>query len=110
MGGAFSAYGAGLVFILLCFGAAGGIVAKIKGDTVWVWFLVSFCVPFIGLLTAVLYRVEREELRQRCPGCGRVLKLYDTVCMRCGYELEFPEVALAPEPVARRRPAPPAGA
>jgi hypothetical protein len=101
MGSAFSSYGAGAVVIVLCFGIAGGVVAKIKGDTVWVWFLVSMCVPFIGLLTAVLYRVEGTELRQECPGCGRVIKLYDAVCMRCGQELDFPDVALAPQPVGR---------
>jgi rRNA maturation endonuclease Nob1 len=54
------------------------------------------------LLTAVLYRVEKVELRQQCTGCGRMLKLYDTVCMRCGEELEFPDVAFAAEPAPRR--------
>ena len=96
-----SAGGLGLIFILLCFGVAGGVVAKIKGDTVWVWFLVSFCVPFIGLLTAILYRVEGTELNRECPGCGRVVKLYDAVCMKCGEELDFPDVALSPH--ARHR-------
>ncbi len=99
-----STYGGPLVVILLFFGIAGGVVAKIKGDTIWVWFLVSACVPFLGLLTAVLYRVEKEELRQQCPGCGRMLKLYDAVCMRCGHELEFPEVAFSAKPAARRPP------
>jgi energy-coupling factor transporter transmembrane protein EcfT len=94
--------GLGLLFILFCFGVAGGIVAKIKGDTVWVWFLVSACVPFIGLLTAIFYRVEGDELNRRCPGCGRVIKLYDAVCMRCGEELEFPDVALAPRAGTRQ--------
>ena len=28
---------------------------------------------------------------------GKVVKLYDAVCMRCGEELEFPDVAIAPE-------------
>jgi hypothetical protein len=101
MGSAFSTYGGGFIVILLFFGVAGAIVAKIKGDTVWVWFLISFCVPFIGLLTAILYRVEGVELRQECTGCGRVLKLYDTVCMRCGEELQFPDHALAARPAPR---------
>jgi energy-coupling factor transporter transmembrane protein EcfT len=105
MGGAFSTYGAGFIVIILAFGIAGGIVAKIKGDTVWVWFLISLCMPFIGLLTAILYRVESVELHQRCTGCGRVLKLYDTVCMRCGEELAFPDVALAAQPAPARQPA-----
>ena len=33
----------------------------------------------------------------QCPDCGKVLKLHDAVCMRCGTELEFPDVAIASE-------------
>ena len=90
-------YGFGLIVILICFGLAGGYVGKVKGSSFTVWFLISFCVPFIGLLTAVLYRYDNQELRRQCPRCHKVVKLYDAVCMRCGYELEFPDVAIAPE-------------
>jgi hypothetical protein len=88
--------GLGLIFILFCFGMAGGIVARIKGGSFTMWFLVSFSVPFIGLLTAVLYRYDREELRRQCPQCQAIVKLHDAVCMHCGEELEFPRVAIAP--------------
>jgi len=92
--------GLGLIVILLAFGLAGGMVARIKGNGFWIWFLISFCVPFIGLLTAVLYRYERDELRRECPRCHRVVMLVDAVCMHCGTELEFPDVAIAPAAVA----------
>ncbi len=93
----------GLVVILLFFGLAGGVVGRIKGSSFTLWFLISACVPFIGLLTAVCYRWENRELRRQCPGCGRVLKLYDTVCIKCGTELEFPDVAIASEAMIRER-------
>ncbi len=35
--------------------------------------------------------------RFRCPGCGRVFKLHDALCTACGAELDFPDVAIAPE-------------
>jgi hypothetical protein len=89
--------GYALIPILLCFGLAGGIVGKVKGGSFWLWFLISFCVPFIGLATAILYRYEKRELRRECPRCHRVVKLHDAVCMRCGTELEFPTVAIASE-------------
>ena len=92
-----SSYGLGFLVILLCFGLAGGYIGRVKGSSFTMWFLISFCVPFIGLLTAVLYRYENQELRRECPRCHKVLKLYDAVCMRCGYELEFPDVAISPE-------------
>jgi hypothetical protein len=89
--------GLGLLVILFFFGLAGGLVGRMKGSSFGIWFLVSFCVPFIGLLAAVCSRWDRDELRRQCPRCRKVLKLHDAVCMRCGEELDFPDVALAAE-------------
>ena len=96
--------GAGYVLICLFFGLAGGLVGRMKGSSFTLWFLVSALVPVFGLLAAVFYRWEDRELRRRCPGCGRVVKLYDAKCMRCGAELEFPEAALPSEAMMRGRP------
>ncbi|HET8980733.1 MAG TPA: hypothetical protein VFN87_21450 [Solirubrobacteraceae bacterium] len=93
----------GLLVILFCFGMAGGIVGRIKGSSFFIWFLISFCIPFLGLLCAVLYRWEDRELRRQCPRCRKVVKLYDAVCMTCGQELEFPESAIASEASMRRQ-------
>jgi hypothetical protein len=93
--------GMGFVVIALFFGLAGGIVGKVKGSSFFLWFMISGLVPFLGLLTAIFYRIESQELRRQCPRCGKVVKLYDAVCMRCGEELEFPDVAIASEAVAR---------
>jgi hypothetical protein len=79
------------------FALAGGYIGRMKGSSFLLWFLISGLVPFVGLLAAILYRVERDELRRECPNCGRVTKIYDALCTRCGAELEFPEVAIAPE-------------
>ena len=90
------------VIIALCFGLAGGLVGRIKGSSFVLWFLISGLVPFIGLMAAIAYRYERDELRRQCPGCGRVTKIYDAICTRCGTELSFPDVAIAPESAPRR--------
>jgi hypothetical protein len=87
----------GYVVIALCFGVAGGIVGRIKGSSFVLWFLISGVVPFLGLMAAILYRFERDELRRQCPRCGRVTKVYDALCTRCGAELDFPEQLLASE-------------
>jgi hypothetical protein len=92
----------GLLVILFFFGLAGGIVGRIKGSSFLLWFLISGLIPFFGLLTAICYRFENQELRRQCPGCGRVLKLHDAVCTNCGTELEFPDVAIASEASMRR--------
>ena len=88
------------VVIALCFGLAGGIVGRIKGSSFFIWFVISLCIPFLGLMTALFYRWDKDELRRQCPGCGRVVKLHDAICIGCGTELEFPEVAIVPESAA----------
>ena len=87
--------------IAFCFGLAGGIVGKIKGSSFLLWFLISAVVPFIGLMAAIAYRSERDEPRRQCPKCGRVTKVYDALCTRCGEELEFPDEVLVSESVER---------
>ena len=95
------------VVIAICFGLAGGIVGKIKGSSFFLWFLISGLVPFFGLLAAIAYRFESDEFRRRCPRCGRVTKIYDAICTRCGEELEYPDVPIAPESWRRTPTAPP---
>jgi hypothetical protein len=88
-----------LIFALW-FGIATGVVGRIKGSSAILWFLIGSAVPVIGLVCAVLYRSERDELRRQCPTCGRLVKLYDAMCMRCGTDLEFPDTAVEPESAA----------
>jgi hypothetical protein len=95
--------GGAYVFLALCFAAAGGIVGKLKGSSFWLWFAISGLLPLFGLLAALAYRFDSDELRRECPRCGRVTKLHDALCTRCGAELEFPDVAIAPESAARNR-------
>ena len=91
------------LIIALCFGLAGAIVGKIKGSSFFIWFLISGLLPVVGLLAALAYRWDTHELRRQCPGCGRVVKLHDALCTRCGTELEFPEVAIEPESATAAR-------
>ena len=91
------------LILALSFALAGGLVGKIKGSSFLIWFVISGVLPVLGLVAALLYRTERDELRRQCPGCGRVVKLHDAVCMRCGTELDFPEIAIEPESAASPR-------
>ncbi len=85
------------IVIAVCFGISGGLIGKLKGGSFWLWFLISGVIPVLGLIAAVAFRIERDELRKQCPTCGKVTKIYDALCTRCGTELDFPEVAIAPE-------------
>ena len=94
-----------MAYLIIClfFGLAGGFVGRAKGSSFFLWFFISAIVPVLGLAAAVLYRYESDEVRRQCPRCGKVVKLYDAMCMRCGTELDFPEVAIEPESAAAVR-------
>ena len=93
------------LIIAFFFGLAGGVVGRIKGSSFLLWFLISALVPFIGLLAAIAYRVEADEPRRQCPGCGKVVPLYQALCTRCGTELEVDDSVevLAPASAVARR-------
>ena len=85
------------IVIALSFALAGGLVGRAKGSSFFLWFLISGIVPFVGLLAAIAYRVERDEPRRACPTCGKVVKLYEALCTRCGTELEYTDEIIPPE-------------
>jgi hypothetical protein len=91
------------LILAFSFALAGGLVGRLKGSSFFIWFLISGLLPVIGLLAALLYRSEYDEVRRQCPSCGKVVKLHDAVCMRCGAELDFPDVAIEPESAAYGR-------
>jgi hypothetical protein len=91
------------LIVAFSFALAGGLVGRIKGSSFFIWFLISGILPVLGLVAALLYRTERDELRRQCPGCGKIVKLHDALCTRCGTELEFPDIAIEPESAATPR-------
>ena len=95
-----------MAYLIIClfFGLAGGYIGRVKGSSFVLWFVIAAAVPVLGLLAAVLYRYESDEVRRQCPRCGKVVKLYDQVCMGCGLDLDFPETAIVPESQAAASP------
>ncbi len=92
-------------YLIICFffGLAGGVVGRSKGSSFFLWFVIAAVIPFLGLLAAILYRREQDEVRRQCPRCGKVVKLHDQVCMRCGEDMDFPDAAIEPESAALLR-------
>lgn len=85
-------------FLLICFlfGIAGGLQGRAKGSSFLLWFAISAGVPLFGFIASIVYPGQQHELRRRCETCGAVLPITDTMCMRCGTDLPFPEVAYLP--------------
>ncbi len=90
------------LIVLAAFGLVTGIVGRIKGSSFFIWFLIGFVLPLLGLIAAFAYRAERDEPERRCPRCGTVQKLYVQVCPTCGEDLFLPEVGEVRKPAAIR--------
>lgn len=82
--------------IPLFFGFVTGVVGKRKGSSFFVWYLVGFILPAIGLVAAILSRDENEDPRRECPQCGKLLPISAQICVRCGEDLEYPDEILVP--------------
>ena len=91
------------LLIILASGFFGGWIGRAKGSSFFLWFLIAACVPVLGVLVAAFYRMEVDEPRRQCPGCGKVVMLYDALCTRCGTELEYTDEQLPPESAAVAR-------
>ncbi|MDQ3588383.1 MAG: hypothetical protein M3375_08555 [Actinomycetota bacterium] len=79
----------GFLVILFFFGLSAGVVAKIKGSSFILWFLIGFCLPFFGTLAALLTRNDRQVDVRECDECHNVVAIHDQVCSRCGRDLDY---------------------
>lgn len=79
-----------LVILFLC-GVSAAIVARSKGNSVFLWFMIGAGLPLIGTIAAYLYRSERNDPLRACPTCGRVVSITNQICLGCGTDLEFPD-------------------
>lgn len=82
--------------IPIFFGFVTGWVGHRKGSSFFIWALVGFILPAIGLVAAILSRNELEDPRRECTNCGKLLPISTQVCTRCGEDLDYPDEILAP--------------
>jgi len=82
--------------LMFCFGLAAALIGKIKGSSFFIWFLIGFALPVLGMLAAIFSRYERYDHRRRCDDCGATLPITNQICTRCGADLGFPSERLVP--------------
>ena len=95
----------GDIYVAVCLlsGIAGGYIGQRKGSSFFVWFVISAIIPLLGPIVALCFRRETEEPLRVCPGCGAAVKLYDSMCMGCGSDLDYPDDAEIIEPTSALR-------
>jgi predicted amidophosphoribosyltransferase len=57
----------------------------------------------LGPLAAICFRRETEEALRICPGCRSAVRHYDSMCMRCGSDLSYPDEQELIEPHSAMR-------
>jgi hypothetical protein len=90
------------VVLLLVFGLSAGLVARLRGNSFWIWFLIGFAMPIFGTIAALVTRSDRNEPRRRCEECGAIMPVHNQVCTHCGADLHFPDEIL-PSPAKAER-------
>ena len=63
------------LIIALTSGIATGVIGRAKGSSFFIWLLIGACLPLLGLIAVILYRVEKDEPERRCPRCGLDLEM-----------------------------------
>jgi len=87
--------------IAFFFGLGTGLIGRSKGSSFFIWFLIGAVLPPLGMIAAILYRVDKDEPERQCPRCHKPLKLYVQVCPRCGTDLYLPDPAAVRHPGVR---------
>lgn len=80
------------IVIFLLSGLATGWIARKKGSSFFMWFVIGCVAPFISQAAVILYRREHSEPERPCPRCGYIQKLYVQVCTKCGEDMYLPEL------------------
>jgi hypothetical protein len=86
------------LIIAILSGIAAGIIGRAKGSSFLIWAAIGAVLPLLGIVGAILYRVEAEEPERKCPHCNAIVKLYVQVCPRCGSDLYLPDPSEVRQP------------
>ncbi len=65
-------------------GIVGAILARPKGRSPILWFLLCAIVPLLVIAIAMLPSVIAKGFTKKCPHCAEIIKEDATVCKHCG--------------------------
>ena len=72
-----------LIILGVVFGIAGAILARKKGRSPILWFILcTLIIPVIAI--ALLPSVVAKGVTKKCPYCAEIIKEDATVCKYCG--------------------------
>jgi hypothetical protein len=72
------------LLLVIVAGFAGASLARPKGRSQVLWFLLCAIVPLLVIVIALLPPVESPGYTKRCPHCSEISKESAVVCKYCG--------------------------
>ncbi len=72
------------IILIVVAGIAGAILARPKGRSPILWFILCAMVPLLVIAIALLPSVIAKGFTKKCPHCAEIIKEDATVCKYCG--------------------------
>ena len=73
--------------LIIVAGIVGAVLARPKGRSPVLWFLLCAILPLLVIAIALLPPVVSEGITRKCPHCAETIRADANVCKYCGFTI-----------------------
>ena len=74
------------IILAVVAGMVGAILARPKGRSPILWFILCTIVPVLIIAIALLPALEAKGYNKKCSHCAEIIKENATICKYCGMD------------------------